>query len=207
MTSREPVPVTPPARYHLGMRLLADIDVLGDEGLQRQIVRLSGALALAGLLACVAVGIVTGADGGAVWTPWWWVALAAGSLAALPVHELVHAAAFKLLAPGCRVSFGAQGAFLYTSTDGVVLPRGRMVAVLLAPALLVTFALAAAALAAGRPALAALLAATHLAGCSGDLIMAAAALREPSCTHVRDTERGVDLFCDLPEPAQTEGDR
>lgn len=183
------------------MRLLANIDVLGDGAFQARVARLSLAVLVAGLAAGVAAGVAWGADGGAVWTPWWWVALAAGSLAALPVHEFAHAAAFKLLCPGCRVSFGAQGGFLYTSAHGVVARRGRMVAVLLAPAALVTAALAAAALAAGRPALAVLLAAAHLAGCSGDLLMAVEALREPSCTHVRDTDVGVDLLCDLPEEA------
>ena len=48
----------------------------------------------------------------------------------------------------------------------------------------------------GCPVLAVLLAGIHLSGCAGDLIMAAASLREPRCTHVRDTETGVDLlFC------------
>lgn len=184
------------------MRLLADIDVLGDAELQRRIARLSGALAIAGLALGAAVGVASAADGGAAWTPWWWVALVAASAVALPVHELVHAAAFKALAPGCRVRFGWEGAFLYTSAAGAVLPRGRMVAVLLAPAVVVTAALAVGALAAACPTLAVLLAAAHLSGCAGDLLMALAALREGSCTHVRDTERGIDLLCDL-----SKGDR
>ncbi|MBM6775603.1 DUF3267 domain-containing protein [Olsenella profusa] len=180
------------------MRLLADIDVLGDAALQGRIARLSGALALVGLAGGVAAGLASGADGGAVATPWWWVALVAATFLALPVHELVHAAAFKLLAPGCRVTFGLEGAFLYTSAAGTVLPRGRMVVVLLAPSVVVTAALALGALAAGCPALAVLLAAAHLAGCAGDLLMAVAVLREPACTHVRDTEHGIDLLSDSP---------
>ena len=178
------------------MREVADIDVLGDGALQRGIARLSlavlgGTALLAGLLALVL--------GGERLDVWWWAALALGSLVALPVHELVHGAAFRLLCPGCRVSFSFQDAFLYTRTDGAVLPRGRMVAALLAPAVLVTAALVAAALAAGRPVLAALLAGIHLAGCAGDVLMAAACLREPSCTHVRDTEVGITLLSDREE--------
>ena len=75
-----------------------------------------------------------------------------------------------------------------------------MVAVLLAPAVLVTGALAALrALAAGRPVLAVLLAGVHLSGCAGDLLMAEAALRERACTHVRDTETGITLLSDHEE--------
>ena len=175
------------------MREVADIDVLGDAVLQRRITRLSlavlgGTALLAALLALVL--------GGERLDVWWWAALALGSLVALPVHELVHGAAFKLLCPGCRVSFGFQDAFLYTRTDDAVLPRGRMVAALLAPAVLVTAVLAAASVAAGRPVLAVLLAGIHLAGCAGDVLMAAACLREPFCTHVRDTETGVTLLSD-----------
>ena len=175
------------------MRLVEHIDILGDEGLQRRIGRLSLALVVASIALAVAVAVVRGDERIDVW---WWVALAAGTFAALPVHELVHGAAFKLLCPGCRVTFGRQDAFLYTKTDGAVASRGRMVAVLLAPAILVSGALAALAFLAGRPALAALLAGAHLSGCAGDLIMAAASLREPRCTHVRDTEVGIDLLAE-----------
>lgn len=184
------------------MRVLSDIDVLGDEGLQARIARLSLLLVAFGLALALAVAVASGADGGALSTPSWWVALALASLVALPVHELVHAAAFKLLCPSCRVRFGAQGAFLYTATDGALASRGRMVTVLLAPAVTVTAALAVGALLAGCPALAVLLSAVHLSGCAGDLLMAAAALRAPGCTHVRDTDRGISLLSDSPEEDQ-----
>ena len=175
------------------MRVIADIDILGDAALQGRVARLS--YVLAGATVALAV-LLTLALGGERLDVWWWVALAAGSLAALPVHELVHAAAFKLLCPGCRISFGLQDAFLYTKTNGATLPRTRMVAVLLAPAVLVSGVLLAAALAAGRPVLAVLLAGFHLAGCTGDILMAVAALRERACTHVRDTETGIALLSD-----------
>ena len=178
------------------MRSLAHIDVLGNAELQGSIMRLSLAAFVAGLVLAVAAALVTGADGGAAASPWWWVALVLGALAALPVHELVHGAAFKLLCPGCRVTFGLKDAFLYTCAHGATLARGRMAVVLLAPAALVTAALAAGALAAGCSTLAVLLASLHLAGCAGDALMAAAALREPACTHVRDTDTGVELLSD-----------
>ena len=175
------------------MRVIADIDVLGGVELQQRIARLSLVVAGVTLLLAVLLGLALGGEKIGVW---WWVALAVGSLVALPVHELVHAAAFKLLCPGCRVSFGFQDAFLYTKTDGAVLPCVRMAVVLLAPTVFVTTALAAASLAAARPVLAVLLAGIHLSGCAGDMLMAAACLREPSCTHVRDTETGITLLSD-----------
>lgn len=178
--------------YHEHMQKIASLDILGDEGLQRRVVRLSLVAAGATVLLAVAVGAATGAR--EVSSVPWWAALALGCLAPLPVHELVHGAAFKLLCPGCRVSFGFQDAFLYTRTDGAVASRGRMVAVLLAPAVLVTAGVAAAALAAGSPLLAVLLAGFHLSGCAGDALMAWSALSEPRCTHVLDTDVGIDLL-------------
>lgn len=184
--------------YHCHMQKIADMDVLSDVGLQRRVLRLSLAIAGVTLVATVLVGALAG--GGEVLSVWWWVCLAAGCLAPLPVHELVHGAAFKLLCPGCRVSFGFQDSFLYTKTDGAVATRGRMVVVLLAPAALVTAAVAAVALIAGRPVLAVLLAGLHLAGCAGDLVMAASALAEPRCTYVRDTDVGIELLEDARAP-------
>ena len=178
------------------MRTIADIDVLGDETLRRGIARLSLALLAATALLAVLLALALGGERLDVW---WWVALALGSFVALPVHELVHAAAFKLLCPGCHVSFGFKDAFLYTETDGAVLRRGRMVAVLLAPSVLVTAVLVALALGAGLPVLAVLLAGVHLSGCAGDILMAGATLREGACTHARDTETGITLLCDREE--------
>ena len=177
--------------YHDHMQKIADIDILGDKDVQQRVTRLSLVLFAATLAVAVLLAVFGALEGVGVW---WWVALALGSVGALPVHELVHAAAFRLLCPGCRVSFGFQDAFLYTKTDGAVAARGRMVAVLLAPAVLVTAGLAAIALAFGCPVLAVLLAGVHLSGCAGDLLMAAATLREPLCTHVQDTETGISLL-------------
>ena len=184
--------------YHDHMQKIADIDILGDKDLQLRVTRLSLAILAATLVAAVLLAVCGALEHVDVW---WWVALALGVVVALPVHELVHAAAFRLLCPGCRVSFGFQDAFLYTKTDGAVVARGRMVAVLLAPAVLVTAALATLTLALGCPVLAVLLAGVHLSGCAGDLLMSAAALDEPRCTHVMDTETGISLLSDVSEGA------
>lgn len=175
------------------MREIADIDVLGDEVLQGRIARLSMGIFVVTLV--VAVLFAVSGVGERI-DLWWWVALATGCVLPLPVHELVHGAAFKLLCPGCRVSFGFKDAFLYTRTEGAVLPRARMVTVLLAPTVLVTAALATLALSMRCPTLAIVLSGVHLSGCAGDILMASAALREPRCTHVRDTETGVSLLSD-----------
>ena len=174
------------------MRLVAYIDVLGDEALLARMTRASVAVLVCGAAACVAVGL--GCGWGGVGSVWWWVALVVASVAALPVHELVHGAAFKLLCPGCRVSFGFESMFLYTNAHGAVLTRGRMTCVLLAPAVVVTVGLAAGSLAAGEAVLAVALATLHLAGCVGDALMVREILCEPECTHVRDTDRGVELL-------------
>ncbi len=189
--------VAPLARYDGFMRTITDIDVLSDAALQARVTRWSGALLVAGLMLAVVAATIVDASPHDLVNPWWWIALAGGSLAALPVHELVHAMAFKLACPGCRVSFGHQDAFLYTKTDGACGSRARMVCVLLAPAVVVTAVLAALALAADRPVLAVLLAFAHLSGCSGDLLMAREVLRESACTHVRDTEFGITLLSDI----------
>ena len=176
----------------LPMRLLAEIDVLADGRLLARMARASVAVLVAGLAACVATGLSAGV--GSLAQTRWWVFLVVGSALALPVHELVHAAAFKLLSPGCRVTFGAQACFLYTDAHGAVLTRGRMTCVLLAPAVAVTLGLAACALCAGEAVLAVALGAVHLSGCVGDVLMAAEAWSEPACTHVRDTDSGVELL-------------
>lgn len=177
------------------MRKLEDIDILGDKGLQLRVMRLSIAIAAASAATAVLLAVLGAGEQVDVF---WWVGLAVAVLLPLPAHELVHAAAFKLLCPGCRVSFGFQDAFLYTKTDGALAARWRIVVVLLAPAVVVTLALATIALCAGRPLIAVLGAGIHLSGCSGDLLMAAAALREPRCTHVRDTDTGIELLSEGP---------
>lgn len=175
------------------MRSLESLDILNDSDLQRRVARLSVVVAVIALALAVLIAVLGAGERVDVW---WWVSLAVGCVLPLPIHELVHGAAFKLLCPGCRVSFGFKDAFLYTNAHGATATRGRMVAVLLAPAAIVTVALLVACLSVARPMLAVLLAGVHLAGCSGDVLMAVAALREPRCTHVRDTDVGIDLLSD-----------
>ena len=176
------------------MRKLADIDILSDEGLRGRMVAWSLAFLVVGAAVCL---LMFAAGVAEVFGRGWATAFFLASVAALPLHELVHAAAFKLLVPGARVTFGFKDAFIYTSANGAVATRAAELCVLLAPSVAVTAALAVAAAAAGRPALAAALAFAHLSGCAGDLLMCAEIVREPGCTHVADAEFGIVLLSGL----------
>lgn len=187
------------------MRTLGDIDFFGDDTLRQRLVRASVWLIIGGAALAVALSVVAGTgvieemralpgDWGAAMWP---LAMAALSVVALPVHELVHALFMRVLGgPGTRVSFGYQAGMLYAGCPGLVLSKPRFVVVLLAPAVLVTAALLGLGLALGYPFMTLWAAVLHLSGCSGDILAAAAILRERACTHCRDTERGVELLCE-----------
>lgn len=176
------------------MKKLLDIDLLGDEQLQSMMAMDS--------LWIVLVGILTGVLGAVAFahepvTLCWFVLMGVASLVALPVHELVHAAAFKLLSRGkARITFGFGGWMLYTASLGTILPRKSFCVVLLAPAVIVTGILGIGAVALGYPLLAWFLAIIHLCGCTGDIGYVRIIASEPSAAYVQDTERGIALFCD-----------
>lgn len=174
------------------MRSVAHLDILGDTPLTRRVVTLSAAILVVGLLGEIYL-VVTHGWGMAVGA--WMAVYVAATVAALPVHELVHAAAFLLLGRGrVRIRFGYETGMLYTRAEGDPVTRGSFVAVLLAPSVLVTAALVLVGNAVAGPALAWALAWTHLSGCAGDLAMVACIARMPGCTHVRDTDTGVELL-------------
>lgn len=178
------------------MTTLREIDVMHDRRLQAKIVAWSfavlgvtGVVLVAGMAADVWVDVLD------LDVVAWFLTFVVASLVALPVHELVHAAFFRLFGgPGTRVIFGFEQFMLYAGSPGLVLPRGRFVWVLLAPSVLVGGALLVVPLFLGLPMLAVLLAGAHLSGCTGDWFMVRAALAEPGCTHMRDTDVGVDLL-------------
>lgn len=184
------------------MTCLLDIDFLSDEPLRRRL-----ALWSAGILAAcvtliallVVLGVLPGETeasallGGSALA--WLVAIAAVSLLALPVHELVHGVLFRVLGgPGTRVTYGHAAGMLYAGCPGLVLARARFCVVLLGPAVGLTAALVAVPALLGYPLLGAIAAALHLSSCAGDLLAAFLALRKPACTHVQDTEAGVRLL-------------
>ncbi len=174
------------------MRKRADIDVFHDDALRRQMVVWSVVIFAAGIVLAVLALVAAGARFGVVDFLW----LVGVSAVALPVHELVHAAAYKLLVPGVKIGFGYKDGFLYTDAHGAMARRSAEVAVLLAPAVLLTCALFAGAVAAGNLVLAILLAFVHLSGCVGDILMVVRIVRDPRATHVRDTDFGIELWED-----------
>ena len=186
-------------------RTLGDIDFFGDDALCQRLVRASAWLLIGGAALAVALSVVAGTgvieemralpgDWGAAMWP---LAMAALSVVALPVHELVHALFMRVLGgPGTRVSFGYQAGMLYAGCPGLVLSKSRFVVILLAPTVLVTAALLGLGLVLGYPFMTLWAAVLHLSGCSGDILAAGAILRERACTHCRDTERGVELLCE-----------
>lgn len=178
----------------VAMRRLIDINLLDDHALQADMAMNS--------LWIVLIGTLLGVFGAAVFeheavAPVWFVLLIVVSVAVLPVHELVHAAAFKLVSGGsARIQFGFSSWMLYTSSPGTTLPRRRFCVVLLSPTVLVTLALAIVSWMCGWPLLGWFLAIVHLAGCTGDIGYARVIASERECSHVQDTDRGIALLCD-----------
>ena len=62
--------------------------------------------------------------------------------------------------------------------------------------MLVTTAIALLACLAGRPLMGMVLGGLHLASCAGDVLMVVEIVRESACTHVRDTDRGIEMLED-----------
>ena len=176
------------------MRRLVDIDLLGDEQLQASMASGSMVILLVGVLVGVLLAVALPHE---PITFWWFVELAIISIVALPVHELVHAAAFKLVSGfGAHLKFGFSNWMLYTSSPGTVLTRSRFCTVLLAPSVVVTLALWVCAAMAGQPLLGWFMAVVHLSGCTGDIGYVRIIANEPTANLVQDTERGIALFHD-----------
>lgn len=176
------------------MKQLIDIELLEDQALQADMAMLSLWIVLMGTL----VGVL-----GAVAlphepvTPMWFLALGIISFLVLPIHELIHAVAFKLVSGGrAHIRFGFSSWMLYTSSVGTVLPCNRFRVVLLAPSVIITLALGLVPWQCGWPLLGWFLAVVHLAGCTGDIGYVRIIASEPTAAWVQDTERGITLFSD-----------
>ena len=180
------------------MRVIGTVNVLKDADVQRAMVSASWAIMGAGAAIARVLWLVSLASGRHVLEPvgpGWVLGLVVASVVALPVHELVHAAAFVILgSSGVHVSFGIKDFMLYTSANGAVLPRGRFMAALLAPSVVVTALFVLAGCVWHAPLFALLGAAFHLAGCTGDLDMVRIIALTPAATFVRDSPAGVDLL-------------
>lgn len=210
--------------YTGAMYEISCIRVFEDAAFQRAMARSSAAVMLAGTAAALAAGaalalMAPGAadlwiadaargrfDGGSLAA--WLLALGALSIAALPVHELVHGVCFKLLAPaGARIAFGAdwKRGMLFACADGVVFTRRAYLTALAAPAVVLTAAFLVAGTCLRYPVLGIALAFVHLAGCTGDLLYVARIVRDKRVTHCEDTSWGVRLWGTGPRPREVSG--
>ncbi|MEY8436883.1 DUF3267 domain-containing protein [Atopobiaceae bacterium 24-176] len=175
----------------LGMTTAESVDLLSDESWLASVARASLAVVVAGVAADVAWASLFPSEPLGIG---WFLVVAAAAAVALPVHELVHGAAFKL-AGGKDVSvrFGyAQPGMLYTCADGAVLPRRAFMGVLLAPAVVVSAVFAVGGACLSMPLAGFTCLWLHLSGCAGDFAMARRVARSKS-PYVRDTAVGFDL--------------
>lgn len=178
----------------MSYEVVESVDVLEDKNLQQKLVWWSLGVCAVGLVVTV-LWLVAGWPCGrwGAW-PWWFLTSAAVSILALPVHELIHGAAFKLLGPkGLKLIFGYKDGMLYCGCPGVVLNRRRMIAVLLAPTVVLTLAFALLGWLLNAPLVEWVCVWVHLSGCVGDLLMVAVILQHPEAPLVRDTDTGIDL--------------
>ena len=180
------------------MCVIGTVNVLEDADMQHSMVRASWAILAAGAGVALVLWLASLASVRRVLESvslGWVLGLAAASLVALLVHELVHAAAFVLLGSSdVHVSFGFKDFMLYTSANGAILPRRRFMAVLLAPSVVVSTLFALAGCAWHVPLFALLGGAFHLAGCTGDLGMARVIRDTPAAAFVRDSPVGIELL-------------
>lgn len=186
------------------MREVLDVNILEDEKTQRKVayIGMPAAVAafavlvwqlIAGLLGGGATEAETFWGGGLGWT----VAACLAYVVSLPVHELVHAAFFKLLGPaGVRVRFGFKSGMLYTGCPGVRFGRHGMATVLLAPFVALSLVYLALGIALGLPFLALVSFLLHLSGCGGDLYFVWLIARHPEADFVEDTPAGIRLIAD-----------
>lgn len=177
------------------MRQVLDVNILEDPAVQKTVARWMMPCSIATLVlvaASVAYLVVTQTLMDAlVWLGW----LAVLYVVSLPLHELVHAAFFKMLGPaGTRITFGYKSGMLYAGCPGARLPRGRFITVLLAP--FVVLALGYLALGLGFHAwlLAWCLFFAHTAGCAGDFYFVWLILRHPEADLCEDTATGITLW-------------
>ena len=186
------------------MTTVESFDLTADYAWLASVARGSLVVAAAGLVLDVLLAVAAPVE--AVGIPWL-AAVVLVSAVALPVHELVHGAAFKLLGGrDLRLRFGYMPpGMLYTCADGAVLPRRSFVAVLLAPAALLSAAFLAGGALLDVPLAGVTCLWLHLSGCTGDLVMARRIVAA-GAPYVRDTAQGYDLVAPGPAPAG-EGER
>lgn len=202
-----------PACCMLGrMREISNIHAFEDERFLRACLHGSAVVLAACAAAGAALFFVLPAGGCAPWglemggellrlmgeggcsVPVWILGLVLLCLAVFALHEGVHGALFKLLAPaGAQVSFGVEPehAMLYACAEGIVYPTGRYIAILLGPTVVLTALLACIGVAGGYPLACFVAGALHLSGCVGDWFYVREILSDRRIVACEDTSWGV----------------
>lgn len=133
--------------------------------------------------------------------PFPWIGCAAVAivvyLLSVPVHELLHAAAFLVLGPsGTKVHFGFASGLAFASSPGTRMSKGRFGAVLLVPSIVLTCVFVALAIILEAWALpwVVVLGLLQLSGAAGDIYMNAVIARTHDADVCEDTKDGMLLL-------------
>lgn len=178
------------------MRQVLNVNILEDRAAIKRVTLLGLPAAIAGfgVLGYLAGAVLAG-DSAMSWV--WIVGVIVGFAVSLPVHELVHAAFFKLFGPaGTRVIFGASKGMLYAGCPGTRYARGKMTVILLAPFVVLTCVYVLVGVVFSNPLAAAVLVLLHTSGCTGDFWFAWLIARHPEATLVEDTNTGILLLAE-----------
>lgn len=185
------------------MRQVLDVNILEDQATQRRVTLLGLPAGIAALILMIAMPLADRLGGGVgelqgFWAGsslGWAIALLAVYIVSLPVHELVHAAFFKLFGPaGTRITFGFKSGMLYAGCPGRRFSRGQMTAVLLAPFALLSLTYLALGALLGLPFMMLAVFLLHTSGCVGDFYFAWLIARHPEADLIEDTPVGICLW-------------
>lgn len=177
------------------MRVVEDIDILTDQDRQRVVALASLVVLVVGIVVFVALAITGAGDAhGGLATA---LFLVVGYLVCLPLHELTHAAFFKLLGPAqTHITFGYSTGMLYAGCPGTRFSRRAFIAILLAPLVLISLLCIVFGALIHDPLIAWGLFMLHASGCSGDVYFVWCIMKNPQATLCEDTNKGMRLLAD-----------
>ncbi len=119
-----------------------------------------------------------------------------GALLCIPMHEILHGLAFKLMSPSTKVKFGYSGLGLFfASAVGARFTRKQYIIICLIPFVVITLVFA---LVIGfifkAPLTAYLCIAMHTAGCAGDFFYVRSITKNKAIAYCEDTKTGVKFY-------------
>lgn len=115
--------------------------------------------------------------------------------AIIVIHEGIHGLFFKLFNPKGKVKFGFKQGMAYATSPGSMYSKSKFLIILLAPFVLITFALYGLYVIHWMPRFIFILfAAFHTSACVGDFYFSYLILRTPKGIYVEDTEQGINFY-------------